>query len=244
MTKPNNSVNEAVILAGGIGSRMGTEFSFTQKCLLPVGGRPILSYVINSLSKAGIKKIFVIVNHFSSDVITYLSETTSFEIEIITKTIKSSSTTEVLKNLNGDIKDNFVYVHGNIIFPEKWVRQLIHNFDDKFPALFGVSKIDLISTHIHVMGKNRNVEKIIMPNGNPPPSNTLCGIELTLFTKDIFNIIENSRPSQRLGNALINAKWERNYKFKYQLLEGMWAHIETPIDLKRASTIINQICDY
>jgi len=49
-------VNEAIILAGGLGTRLRDTISDLPKCLAPVNGRPFLFYVINYLRSQGIEK--------------------------------------------------------------------------------------------------------------------------------------------------------------------------------------------
>ena len=54
-------ISEAVILMAGCGSRLrGTDQTFL-KPLVPVAGRPVVSYVIDTLTKTGIKKIVAII---------------------------------------------------------------------------------------------------------------------------------------------------------------------------------------
>ena len=82
-------VTKAVIIGGGKGERLGEQFSFTQKCLLPILGRPILSYVIESLEIAGIKEIIIVTNHHSDDVENFIKYSKPFDSKIIIKKINS-----------------------------------------------------------------------------------------------------------------------------------------------------------
>lgn len=49
-------IKEAIILAGGLGTRLRSMVADTPKCLAPVAGRPFLYYVIEHLMKQGIDK--------------------------------------------------------------------------------------------------------------------------------------------------------------------------------------------
>lgn len=55
---------QPIILAAGRGSRMTELTSNTPKCLLPVGGKPILCHTINTLEKAGFKGVLLYLNFF------------------------------------------------------------------------------------------------------------------------------------------------------------------------------------
>ncbi|MFT4018359.1 MAG: nucleotidyltransferase family protein [Agriterribacter sp.] len=51
-----NKITEAIILAGGLGTRLRSAVPDLPKCMAPVNGRPFVEYVINSLRKQGIQK--------------------------------------------------------------------------------------------------------------------------------------------------------------------------------------------
>jgi len=55
----------AVILAAGLGSRLGGRTTDLPKALVPVNGRPILEYQFRALSTCGIRKVGVVVGHAS-----------------------------------------------------------------------------------------------------------------------------------------------------------------------------------
>jgi D-glycero-alpha-D-manno-heptose 1-phosphate guanylyltransferase len=49
-------IKEAIILAGGLGTRLKSTIPDLPKCMAPVNGRPFLFYVINYLRSQGIEK--------------------------------------------------------------------------------------------------------------------------------------------------------------------------------------------
>lgn len=51
------SIKEAIILAGGFGTRLREAVPDLPKCMAPVAGRPFLFYVINSLRREGVERI-------------------------------------------------------------------------------------------------------------------------------------------------------------------------------------------
>lgn len=50
---------EAVILAGGMGTRLRSVVSDVPKCMAPVAGKPFLHYLLNTLEKAGFTHIIL-----------------------------------------------------------------------------------------------------------------------------------------------------------------------------------------
>jgi mannose-1-phosphate guanylyltransferase / phosphomannomutase len=50
---------KALVLAAGLGTRMRPLTEEMPKCLLPVGGRPLLAHILELLSRHGVREVFV-----------------------------------------------------------------------------------------------------------------------------------------------------------------------------------------
>jgi dTDP-glucose pyrophosphorylase len=55
--------NISVIMAGGLGSRLGELTKDTPKPLLPVGGKPVIAIIAEQLKKHGIENIYISINY-------------------------------------------------------------------------------------------------------------------------------------------------------------------------------------
>ena len=62
---------KAVILAGGLGTRLRPYTKSLPKPMLPLGGKPILEYEIEWLKKNGIKEIVVCVSYLRKKIENY-----------------------------------------------------------------------------------------------------------------------------------------------------------------------------
>lgn len=71
---PVNTDVEAIILAGGFGTRLRTVVSDLPKCMAPVAGKPFLCYVIDQLQQQGIKKFIFSLGYMSEVIQTFLQE--------------------------------------------------------------------------------------------------------------------------------------------------------------------------
>ena len=65
---------QAIILAGGLGTRLRSIVSDLPKCMAPVSGSPFLYYVIEYLLSRGINKFIFSVGYKSEVIIDYLNE--------------------------------------------------------------------------------------------------------------------------------------------------------------------------
>lgn len=64
----------AVILAGGLGTRLRPYTTVIPKPLVPVGGRPVLEHIVWSLHRHGVRKIELCVSHLGSLIRLYLTQ--------------------------------------------------------------------------------------------------------------------------------------------------------------------------
>ncbi len=68
------TITKAIIPVAGWGTRRLPITKAVEKCMLPVGNRPIVDYVVRDCIKAGIKEIFFVVNKGSTQLQQYYSD--------------------------------------------------------------------------------------------------------------------------------------------------------------------------
>lgn len=68
---------KAFLLAAGVGSRLGELTRNTPKCLLSIGGRPLLDYWLESFNHAGVTDVLVNLHHQADQVESFLKSRTS-----------------------------------------------------------------------------------------------------------------------------------------------------------------------
>jgi mannose-1-phosphate guanylyltransferase len=72
---------KAFLLAAGVGSRLGALTQDTPKCLLPIGGRPLMDYWLDAFLRAGVTDVLVNLHHHADQVQHFLSTRTSPRVE-------------------------------------------------------------------------------------------------------------------------------------------------------------------
>jgi len=78
-------IKQAIILAGGLGTRLRSVVSELPKCMAPVAGKPFLHYVIAHLQKEGIQEFIFSVGYKSESIISFVKENlprNNFQISI------------------------------------------------------------------------------------------------------------------------------------------------------------------
>jgi D-glycero-alpha-D-manno-heptose 1-phosphate guanylyltransferase len=67
-------IKEAIILAGGLGTRLRSVVADLPKCMAPVAGNPFLYYVIKYLQRSGIDKFVFSVGYKNESILTYIEK--------------------------------------------------------------------------------------------------------------------------------------------------------------------------
>ena len=68
-------MNEAIILAGGLGTRLKNHVPNIPKPMAPVNGRPFLDILIKNLSNQGITKVILSVGYMAEFIQEYFEAT-------------------------------------------------------------------------------------------------------------------------------------------------------------------------
>ncbi len=78
----SNKIQQAVILAGGIGSRLKPLTDNLPKPMISFHGKPFLEYLIDMLRKQGIKKILLLTGYLSAKISDYFKDGKRFGVDI------------------------------------------------------------------------------------------------------------------------------------------------------------------
>src|ERR1700759_5066701 len=82
---PAGDGKTAIVLAGGLGTRLKSVVADLPKCMAPVAGKPFLHYVISYYQKQGIEK-FVFALGYKSEMIEAYLHTQKLEYELSVET--------------------------------------------------------------------------------------------------------------------------------------------------------------
>jgi len=141
---------KAVILAGGLGTRLRPYTKSLPKPMLPLGGKPILEYEIEWARKNGIKEIVLCVSYLRNKIEDYFGDGKKFGVKIeyaISK--KPLATAGQLKTAEKFIDDTFVCLYGDSIYNFSLRNMIKHHkkskanvtmslFDYRFNLKYGV----------------------------------------------------------------------------------------------------------
>ncbi len=233
---------KGIILAGGLGKRLGPLTKITNKHLLPVYDRPMIYYPLNLLVEAGIKDILIVTggNH-AGEFLRLLGNGAAFGLKHINYTYQEGEggiaqalgLAEHFAN-----KKKVVVVLGNNILEhgikeyvahfrrqERGARVLLKRVSD--PGRFGVA--------------NLKGKKIVSIEEKPKrPKSDLAVTGVYMYDPTVFDIIKTLKPSRRgeLEITDVNNAYIRQGRLEFDVLKGWWTDSGTFDSLLRANLLV------
>lgn len=108
---------KAVILAGGLGTRLQPYTTFLPKPMLPLGEKPILEHLVDWTRKNDIKSIVLCVSYLRKTIEDYFEDGKRFGVSIeYAVSNRPLATAGQLKTAEKFIDDTFVCMYGDSIF--------------------------------------------------------------------------------------------------------------------------------
>ena len=190
---------KAIILSAGEGSRMRPLTLTKPKTMLPVAGKPIIQYDVESLRDNGITDILLIVRYKEEIVRNYFGDGSDFGVNISYKTQKDFLGTANAISYGEDfIDDSIIVLNGDIILDDEIIHEIIKKYNYLSPdTLMLLTEVEDPSAFGVVEIENGNIKNIVeKPKREEAPSN-LVNAGIYIFNKDIFDKIRETEISER-----------------------------------------------
>lgn len=190
---------KAIILSAGEGSRMRPLTLTKPKTMLPVAGKPIIQYNIESLRDNGITDILLIVRYKEEIVRNYFGDGSDFGVNISYKIQKDFLGTANAISYGEDfIDDSIIVLNGDIILDDEIIHEIIKKYNYLSPdTLMLLTEVEDPSAFGVVEIENGNIKNIVeKPKREEAPSN-LVNAGIYIFNKDIFDKIRETEISER-----------------------------------------------
>ena len=105
MIMRNRKITKAIVMVNGWGTRRLPITKAIEKCMLPVGNRPVVDYVVQDCIKAGIEDIFFVVNEESEQLQSYYASNEALE-----EYLRRNNKRELIDCIQPPINATFHYI--------------------------------------------------------------------------------------------------------------------------------------
>lgn len=110
-------IEQAVILAGGKGTRLGPEATTRPKALIELSGQPLIAHQFAALRRHGVRRVLVLTGHLGDVLAEEIGDGSRFELEVSCAREETPlGTAGALKAAESLLDEDFFVVYGDIIF--------------------------------------------------------------------------------------------------------------------------------
>lgn len=107
---------KAVVLAGGLGTRLYPLTHKTAKCMLPINGKPLLEHIIDHLSNYGCREIIITIGNKRKQIMGYFGDGSRFGVKLhYSIEGKPLGTAGSVKNAEKLITDTILVMQGDTL---------------------------------------------------------------------------------------------------------------------------------
>jgi glucose-1-phosphate thymidylyltransferase len=225
---------KGIVLAGGLGKRLAPLTSITNKHLLPVYDRPMIFHPIETLAKAGIKEILLVVGpENAGDFMRLLGSGSAFGLRRLDYAYQEKE----LGIAHGiglaepwvDGDKMCVMLGDNVL--EKGIRREVTQYQNQKRGArvllkevpnardYGVAEFDGV-----------NIRRIVEKPKQPRSSYAVVGVYF--YDSSVFRIIKGLRPSRRGEYEVtdVNNAFVKRRQLTYSIIDGFWADCGASID--------------
>ena len=133
---------QAIILAAGMGKRLGEYTKNNTKCMVPVNGTPLIDRTLNQLSKLGLNRVVIVVGYEGKKLMDYLgTERNGLKIKYVNNPIydKTNNIYSLALAKEQLQEDDTLLIESDLIFDDGMFGLLLNN---PFPNLALVAKYE------------------------------------------------------------------------------------------------------
>jgi len=133
---------KAVILAGGLGTRLKPFTSTIPKPLLPIGEKAVLEIQIEKLAKYGFKEIFIATNYKSEFIENFLGDGSKYGVDLtFSKEKKKLGTVGPLTLIKEHLNEPFLLMNGDVLCNMDFKKFYDFSIKKKSPLCITAKKI-------------------------------------------------------------------------------------------------------
>ncbi|MFA5135018.1 MAG: sugar phosphate nucleotidyltransferase [Patescibacteria group bacterium] len=222
------SINKAFILAGGRGIKMRPLTYEIPKSLLPINGKPILEYTIQSLRDSGFKDIYILIGHLGDKIVTHFGDGSRFGVKITyINEKKELGTAAPLTYVEKYLKRSpFIMMYGDVLADIN-----IDDFVDTHKSHSGLATVAVTSSAkpqefgvVRLHG-NRIVSFNEKPQGKKNVSHFI-NAGMFVFNPEIFKYVP--KRGQAMLEFDVFPRLAREGKLYSHPFSGQWYDVGTP----------------
>ena len=211
---------QAIILAGGKGTRLAPYTTVFPKPLMPIGDMPILEIVIRQLKKHGFTKIVLAVGHLAGLIEAYFGDGSKWDVEITYSREDEPLGTAGPLALIDSLDENFLVMNGDLLTNIDYSDLMRHHLESGALSTISMYTKDVpISLGVLELNGDGNITDYI----EKPTLKYKVSMGIYIFNKRILNQIERGKYLD--FPDLIQNLIQKGENVSGYMFEGYWMDI-------------------
>jgi mannose-1-phosphate guanylyltransferase len=229
-------VNQAVVLAGGEGTRLRPLTNHRPKPLLPVLGRPCVEYTLRALAGAGIEKVYLACGYKSMDVVKALGDGKGLGLDLVYAFEEQPmGTAGAVKLLEDQLDETFVVAMGDTLMDIDFEVVVREHEEKKAVVTIALTEVDK-PTEFGIVGLGDD-QRIMRFKEKPKQEevfSNLINAGVYVIQREAFDFVPEDTKFDFSKN-LFPKLMEAGKPLYGSLLRGLWKDIGRPQDLLDAN---------
>lgn len=229
----------AIVLAGGLGTRLRPYTTLIPKPLVPLGGKTsILEVILRQLKKNGFSHVTLAVNHYSNLIMAYFGDGEQLGLKIdYSLEGKPLSTIGPLTLIN-DLPDDFLVMNGDILCDLNYGDFLRQHIDSKSDVSVSVYKRE---TKIDFGVLKYDEQMVLREFVEKPVYNFDVSMGIYCLTKNVVRALPVGE-AYGFDNLMLDGI-AKNSKIRISPFNGYWLDIGRPDDYEYADANFAALTD-
>ncbi len=221
----------AVIMAGGLGTRLRPLTGDLPKPLLPVGERPIMDHILQQLHDGGIREVFVSTHYKGEMIEEHFGDGAAMGLDIqYVSENERYGTIGSLRMLREQLKEPFVVVNGDILTKLDFSAMASFHYQRRADMTVGIRRYDFDVPY----GVTRVRDGWVHGLEEKPTVSLFINAGIYLINPDVIDIIPSGTPVD--APDLISELVAENRRVAAFPVLEYWMDIGRPGDYERANT--------
>lgn len=227
-----------IILAGGIGQRLGQTANGQQKCLLPIDEKPVLGHVLEGIREAlGSVQVIISVSYKAGDVRNYVNRHAPYGIKTeFMFDSGGSKLAQIVAAAEDKVAESFMVVAGDIVTKPKIFRAIYESAQGSgiFASTALSPRLEEVDSHAlcKVLPDGR-VADILSPPPAVPPQGYLREMTIRGLNKRFFEYTRRYPDQPSIPLLLKEAVKDGEY-IAGEVYYDHWIHLGYPPDLAKS----------
>ncbi len=230
---------KALVLTAGRGHRLRPLTSDRSKSMLMIAGRPVLSYILDSLRENGIRDIVCVVGHGRDELIDTFQQGADYDVHIrYVLQPEQRGVEDAILTAKDELmgEDTFLLVNGDVIVEPEMVQRTLNNHTVmgadmtllvtlvSNPEQFGTVRID----------QNGLVERLVEKGGPEQYVSNYAVAGVSVFPAEAIDFLEREKTME----ATISKMISQGKKVVATVWEKEWNEFTWPWDILKANKVM------